>query len=412
MHNTEIISVSQYLDKINTALKSERARILGEICNLQMYEERSYMYFSVKDSGDQSTVKCFMWKRDYRLSGIELRDGLEVIVSAYPSVYKPNGSLSLQVETVELVGEGVLQLAYEKLKNKLDAEGLFASARKRELPEYPHRIGIITSKSGAVINDFLSNVGKFGFEILFVDSRVEGADATKDLLTALSTLKKKNIDVLVMMRGGGSLESFLAFNNELLVRAVAEFPVPVLTGIGHDKDVSLVALVSDHNVSTPTAVANLLNSSWNGALSSVGLFEHKMFSKFESELRDAFFQIEHSHVVIERRFAGFFDMFRKAEQTLQGALVRIESYTARLIDTVTRQGQELERGFGSIVRRVEENIVHSGRILELSSPERQLARGYSIVKVGDRVVRSRNDVKKGEQLDIMVSDGIIESKVV
>ncbi len=203
----EIISVSQYLDRLNATLKPEKAKISGEVSGVQMYEGRSYLYFSIKDSKDQSTAKCFMWKRDFVVSGVAIQDGMEVVVTAYPNIYKPNGGLTLQVELVELVGEGALEKAYKELKKKLETEGLFSLARKRELPAYPHRIGVITSKSGAVINDFLTNIGKFGFEILFVDSKVEGQDAIKDLLSAVETLRDKELDVLVMMRGGGSLES-------------------------------------------------------------------------------------------------------------------------------------------------------------------------------------------------------------
>ena len=131
-----------------------------------------------------------MWKNDYKLSGVTLADGVEIIVTAYPNIYKPNGGMTLQVEMIEMVGAGALQIAYEKLKAKLLAEGLFDESKKRVIPEFPHTIGVITSKSGAVINDFLSNIGKCGFEIVFVDSKVEGADAVKDLLAAVKILAR------------------------------------------------------------------------------------------------------------------------------------------------------------------------------------------------------------------------------
>jgi exodeoxyribonuclease VII large subunit len=410
MNSPEIISVSQYLDRINFKLKTEKAKILGEVSGIQMYEGRSYLYFSIKDSKDQSTIKCFMWKRDFTISGVTLKDGMEVVVTAYPSIYKPNGGLALQVELVELVGEGALQLAYEELKKKLALEGLFSTERKREIPEYPHRIGVITSKSGAVINDFLSNIGKFGFEILFVDSKVEGQDAIRDLLSAIEILKKKEIDVLVIMRGGGSLESFMAFNNEVLVRAVAEFPVPVLTGIGHDKDAPLVSLVSDRNVSTPTAVANLLNSTWNEALGKIRLSEQKILSDFQSALKNSQFIIENSEVTIEKRFASFLDIFRKAEQTLGYAVVHIESGISRMKEMIISQSKELLKEFDLLSSHTEDYLKQVSKTLELSSPERQLARGYSIVRSKEKLIRSTKDIKKGEELDILVSDGIIKSQ--
>ncbi len=366
--NVGIISVSQYLDRINATLKTEKAKIIGEVSGVQEYPERSYLYFSIKDSKDGSTIKCFMWKRDFHLSGVVLKDGLEIIISAYPNVYKPNGGLTMQVETVELVGEGALQIAYEKLKQKLTLEGLFSPERKREIPAFPHRIGVITSRSGAVINDFLTNIGKFGFEVLFVDSKVEGQDATKDLLSAINALKNKDLDVLVIMRGGGSLESFLAFNNEVLVRAVADFPAPVLTGIGHDKDAPLVSLVSDKNVSTPTAVANLLNSTWVEALHRVNLSEEKIFSSF----------------------GRLFETWKKVENAFISSCDSLGFKIANLRDYLT---QTLS-------------------LLELSSPERQLKNGYSIVRKGGKVVKSKKNTKMGDELDITFSDGIINTQVI
>ncbi|MEI6843071.1 MAG: exodeoxyribonuclease VII large subunit [bacterium] len=408
----EIFSVSSYLDDLNTTLKSKKAKIIGEVSGVQEYPGRSYLYFSIRDKKDQSTVKCFMWKNDYRISGVTIADGMEIIVTAYPNIYKPNGGLTLQVEQIELVGEGALKIAYEELKKKLESEGLFSLARKRAIPDYPQTIGVITSKSGAVINDFLTNVGKYGFEILFVDSKVEGQDAVKDLLSAVETLRKKDIDVLVIMRGGGSLESFLAFNNETLIRAVANFPVPVLTGIGHDKDIPLVSMVSDKNVSTPTAVANLLNSSWSEAIAKVRLAEEKIFSQFQSGLRDNQYMIENSHLTIEKSFSSLLDVFKNAEKTMIHAVVKIESQISRLSDMISRGIKDIVRGFETIQAGTRDLLVQSGKTIQMASPERQLSRGYSIVKTNGKVVRNVEDAPSGSKLDVMVSDGTIETKVI
>lgn len=408
----DIFSVSSYLDRLNSTLKTERAKISGEISSLQMYEGRSYLYFSLKDSKDQSTVKCFMWKNDYKLSGLDLKDGLEVIVTAYPNIYKPNGGLTLQVDLVELVGEGALKIAYDKLKIKLESEGLFSIERKKEIQKYPHRIGVITSKSGAVINDFLTNIGKYGFEILFVDSKVEGQDAVKDILSSIATLKNKDIDILVLMRGGGSLESFLAFNNEAVVRAIADFPKPTLTGIGHDKDVPLVSFVSDKNVSTPTAVAHILNESWDEATSLVQTGEAKIFSSFESILSEKGFVIEHSYVSIEKHFDSLLGIFKRSEESLFHALDLIKSKIGYIGEVISRSNTDLFKGFESLLKQVNENILTSEKAIEYSNPERQLSRGYSIIKSKGKVIRRRQDVRVGDKLDITTSDGIIEATTI
>src|SRR3989344_2197322 len=373
----DALSVSQYLDKINVALKNERARIIGEVSSVAEYPERSYLYFSIKDGNDQSTIKCFMWKRDFRLSGVMIKDGLEIIISAYPNVYKPNGSLTMQVETIELVGQGALQMAYEELKKRLTLEGLFSMERKKEIPALPRRIGVITSHSGAVISDFLTNIGKFGFEILFVDSKVEGQDAIKDLLLAIKTLKNKSLDVLVLMRGGGSLESFLAFNNEVLVRAVADFPAPVLTGLGHEKDAPLVSLASDKNVSTPTAVANMLNSTWIEARYKVNLSEEKILSNFTT--------------LLER--------FKKAEETLLRSVPQIGFAITRIKENIFQVAKNLLQGFSLVTANLNDALKQYAKVIELSNPERQLTHGYSIVRSKGKVVRYVADVKSGDSME-------------
>ncbi len=407
----EIFSVSEYLDRLNGALKEEKAKVLGEVSGAQEYPGRSYLYFSLKDKKDGSTVKCFMWKNDYRISGVTLADGLEIIVTAYPNIYKPNGGMTLQVETIELVGEGALQIAYEKLKAKLFTEGLFDEAHKKTLPDFPRKIGVITSKNGAVLNDFLSNIGEFGYQILFVDSKVEGQDAVRDLLSALRTLYREKLDVLVLMRGGGSLESFQAFNNEEVVRALAKFNAPTLTGIGHDKDVPLCALVSDQNVSTPTAVAHLLNQSFLSAGAIIDLSEEKILSGFETGLRVDYFVLEKSRDIIEKRFSGLFETFRRAEATLTSSLIQIESKISHLSEIILQSSKNILRGFENLSAHLDDKIKQMEKTLKLASPERQLARGYSIVRRAGKIIRSKKNVTAGDELDILISDGNIKSTV-
>ena len=238
-----------------------------------------------------------------------------------------------------------------------------------------------------MINDFLTNIGKFGYEILFVDSKVEGAEATPDLLSAVETLRDKDLDVLVIMRGGGSLESFQAFNNEALIRAVSTFPVPVLTGIGHDKDLPLLSMLSDKNVSTPTAVANLLNYSWIEALHKVNLYQEKILSSFSQLM----------------------DVFKKAEDTLLRAVDRIENTITRYSDTVSSYTKDMLVGFQSVLDSLDELLNNSEKVIELSNPERLLKHGYSIVRSGGKIVKSKKDVSRGDDLDITLTDGIIHT---
>jgi len=405
------LSVSEYLNVLNLTLKNARARVVGEVSGLQMYEGRSYLYFSIKDKVDNSTIKCFMWKSAYRLSGVELKEGIEVVVSCFPAIYKPNGSISLQIETVELMGEGALKIAYDKLKAKLEKEGVFALETKRPIPELVHKIGIITSKNGAVINDFLSNICKFGFSIKFIDSRVEGQIAVKDLLRAIRTFRKQDIDVLVIMRGGGSLESFLAFNNETLIREVKNFPAPVVTGIGHDKDIPLVALASDKNVSTPTAVAELLNKSWKETISHLDLYENQILSTFAGAVSGAKFRIERATSVIQDTFNSIFSDYRQKESAVLRAYVKIEHSIGEVKRNIKEKSRLLIVASSSIISKQRDYLKNAEKILTLNDPMRQLKLGYSIVRSGEKLIKTIHDVKIGENIDVLVSDGNIKSKV-
>ncbi len=405
-----VFSVSEYLDALNRSLKSVRAKILGEVSGIQEYPGRSYLYFSIKDKKDGSTAKCFMWKQDYKNSGVLLEEGMEMMITAYPNVYKPNGGMTLQVESVELVGEGALKIAYEKLKAQLEKEGLFDEANKKALPLLPHRIGIITSKSGAVINDFLSNIGKYGFELLFVDSKVEGEGAVKDLLSALRTLYTQKVDVLILMRGGGSLESFQAFNNESVVRAVSKFNAPVITGIGHDKDVPLISFVSDKNVSTPTAAANLLNTGWKESFHEVTLVEEKILGRFEKLLQNNRYELENAERIIEDSFYTVFERFKEYREILVRSLKDVGNTIERMSEQIKEAQYRIIRGFTEDVERKKDTVEQYEKLLIQQNPERQLKLGWSITRnKNGQVVRSVKDVKKGDELVVSVSDGIIHT---
>ncbi|MDD5555194.1 MAG: exodeoxyribonuclease VII large subunit [Candidatus Pacebacteria bacterium] len=363
--STRVFSVSAYLDILNTLLQACKTKVVGEVSEFKRAQS-GHVYFSLKDKKDGSVLNCVIWNSLYNLCGVEMKEGLEVIVSGEPDIYKPRGEIKFKVSSVRLVGEGELKKQYDKLKRKL--EHLFVEEKKRPIPEFPCKVGIITSKQGAVINDFLNNLGGYGFKIKMADSRVEGQEALKDLLSSLKTLKKQKLDVLVVMRGGGSLESFLAFNNEVLVRELARFPVPTIVAIGHDKDVPLLALAADRMVSTPTAAANLLNQSWQ---------------KLEWEIKE-------KEASVFSFLSSFFEKFRLLEYRVKEGLLRIiESEISELKTKMDR--------FQSVVLS--------------NDPKRNLALGYSIARKSGKIIRSIRNIEINDMIDLEVGDGIINSKV-
>lgn len=405
-----VFTVSDYLDLINVALTDFQAKVTGEVSSLDI--RGNYLFFGLKDKDNGSMMSCFMWQSNYRMSGIKLEEGLEIIVYGHPNVYKAAGKMSMQVETIEHVGEGALKKAYDELKIKLTKEGLFAEEKKRPIPEYPETIGLITSKTGAVIHDFLNNIGKFGYKIKFLDSRVEGQLAVKDLIAAVRHFRNEDIDVLIMIRGGGSLESLQAFNNEMLVREIADFPKPVLVGIGHDKDVPLASLAADLAVSTPTAATKVLNSSWDRALAKLEIAKRDIFSVYGGQLADRIHFLDRSAHIISASFGKLFQGFREIRSKLIISLSKLGFRIKNISDEIGKVSAHVIQGFSAHLDGLQEELKNYEKLIQTHSPERQLKLGYGLIRANKRIVRSVDQVERGEEIDIQIHNGKIRSKVI
>ncbi len=402
-------SVSDYLDVVNRTLWRLSARVQGEVTSLKF--QGSALYLAIKDAEDESTLQVFMWLSDYTLCGVEIREGMEVVVEGKSEVYKPTGRLSFRAQTIAPVGEGALRAAYEALRKRLETEGLFSLERKRSLPDFPERIGLVTSRDGAVIHDFLNNLGRFGFQISFVDSRVEGLLAVKDLLQAIDRLAREDLDVLVVVRGGGSLESLQAFNNEQVVRALAAFPTPVLCAIGHDKDVPLAQMAADHAPSTPTACTALLNAPWEEATGELRLLERDLRGNMDTLLSSAHVFISDTRVSLSDQLVSLRDLFREAEQ---GVRIQVP-VLARAIEGQLRQVREEFSGltyrYRSALDTLRSALDRFSAELRLHNPLEQLRFGYSILSRQRKVLRSVDDLSPGDDFEARLSDGTLKASV-
>ncbi len=405
-----IFTVSSYLDEINRALFRMHAPVRGEITSAKIQGQAAY--FSLRDKEDGSALSVFMWNRDLELSGITLDEGLEVIVTGRSEIYKPTGRYSLRADTIELVGEGAWKKAYDALKKKLDEEGVFSLERKRALPELPERIGLITSKQGAVIHDFLNNLGAYGYHITFCDTRVEGALAVKDLLRALNTMRHAPIDVLVLVRGGGSLESLQAFNNEQVVRAIANFPVPTICAIGHDKDVPLAQMAADHAPSTPTATTILLNRGWLEMTRELALAQRVLTDGVEYAIRRHKDRLMRTHEYLLRRVESLARIATMAMRDLERITRRIEdTYTAHR-QTLARAEEEMVRLIRLALHQHTQTLTHATQILRLNDPRRLLARGYALLSRHGKMITKAQDIAPGDTLEVTLGDGTLQAHIV
>ncbi len=384
---TAIFSVGEFLDFINELLGVRNFFVQGEVVSARPHP--TGMYFSLKDAEGGGVMDCYMSPFAYRGLGVIIEDGMQVKVGGAPSIYKAKGRFSFRVETLEPVGEGSLKKAYEALKLKLADEGVFA--RKRPLPQFISRVGLITSKTGAVIDDFRKNLACLGMTVYYRDVRVEGAVAVTQVVNALQAFQKGNeeIDVIVLIRGGGSMEDLQAFNNELVVRAVFGSKVPTIVSIGHDRDVPLAQMAADASASTPTATAVLINASW-----------------------------ERLRTVAEQAHAISFAM----ENVLQGYRSRLDTAWHRLdgfLQRVLNAGQRLQERMRVFVERIGQTIeyisqavTNAERTLAAVNPERQLRLGYSIITDADgSVIRDIRQIRLGQTVTTRLAKGAFTSDV-
>ena len=409
--DNKIFEVSEYLDILNDTLTNLKARIKGEVSELK--NRGSYYTFKLKDKKDASVIDCFIWAGIYEINAVELEDGTEILVQGAPNVWKPRGTLSFRIETVELVGEGALKKAFEELKKKLGQEGLFLPERKKPIAKYVKNIGLISSNQGVVIKDFLTNLGEHGFKIKFIDSRVEGKQAIFDLINAVKWFNEKmpDLDVLVIIRGGGSLESLQAFNAESLVRVVAGSGIPVLCGIGHDTDETLVDLIADRSVSTPSMVANVLRTPWDEAIHEVERGEKNILNKFENSLTGVKNDIRESEHILSGRLANIFERFHRAKENIKKYLVKIRMMIDFEKNNLTNTAGKLIANYTRMFQDMISLIKSLGEKINLHNPERQLKLGYSLVSIDGKIVRSVKGVEVGNEVDIKVSDGELRSKI-
>jgi exodeoxyribonuclease VII large subunit len=367
--------------------------VQGEVSNLSR-PASGHIYFTLKDSN--AALKCVMWKTSAARLRMGLQDGMEVEVHGRIGVYEISGQYQLYADQIRPVGEGALFQEFMRLRAMLEAEGLFAPERKRPIPLLPQKIGIITSRTGAALHDMLHTLGRRlpVVEVLVAPSAVQGTEAPPALVKAIQSLILQSPDVMIVARGGGSIEDLWAFNDERVVRAVAGSPIPIISGVGHETDFTLTDFAADLRAPTPTAAAELATPITILDLSA-------RLSTLRSQLSNSMLSL-----ITE-------------QQTLLSSLTAALRYASpeRRIQSERQRVDELSRRvFSSLLHRIQIQSTHvmgMKRRLEALSPLAVLGRGFAVVTKKDNgsVISKVSQTQPSDAITIRVSDGQVDAQI-
>lgn len=420
----KVLSVSELTTQVKRLLEKSIGQVWvsGEVTNLRA-QSSGHMYFTLKDAGAQ--LSCVLFRGAATGERALLADGQKVLLQGDVTVYEARGQYQLIVRAVELQGVGALQIAFEKLKRQLAAEGLFAPERKRPLPRYPQRIGLVTSPTGAAIRDVLHVIQRRnpGLEIILAPCRVQGDGAAAEIAEAIRTLNDFNsalrtphsaLDLILVTRGGGSLEDLWAFNEEVVARAIYESEIPVVSAVGHEIDFTISDFTADFRAATPSAAAEIITEGVFASREFVADAPELLRLRLRRGLADATenaaqFGGRLARLHPRRRLNDWLQrlddlqggLLRCVKQGERGRRLAFENFAARLARLHPAQ----------VVAQRREALRQAEARLRLLGPEQVLARGYSITldAASGRIVRRARDVKRGQALRTRVSEGEIRS---
>ena len=365
------VSVTQLNEYISRVLTTDpllgNIRVTGEITNLK-YHSTGHVYFSIKD--ETSKVNCFFPASYVKTSKVKLEDGMKIIINGYINVYKKGGTYTLFIRSVEDCGAGELASAFEILKQKLDAEGLFAPEKKKPIPKFPKKIGIVTSETGAALQDILKIIkGRTNLvDIVIFPVLVQGAGAAADIAGMLDVISENfdDIDTLIVGRGGGAAEDLQAFNEEIVARAIYRCKIPVISAVGHEIDFTIADFVADRRAETPTAAAEMAVPDMAELRNRVEIFKNNLVSEMNGK-------------------------------------IKLDELTA------SNYLMSMQNALRNIMASAEHRLEKYSLILEENNPTNILGKGYSLMQYMDGgVISSVSAVKAGDEYMVRLKDGTVK----
>lgn len=440
MQNPDIYSVSRLNSEVRLTLELQFQTLWlqGEVSNF-VAAASGHWYFSLKDSAAQ--VKCAMFKMANRNSSFRPQNGQQVLIRARISVYEPRGEYQLLAEFIESAGAGLLKQQFEQLKAKLQAEGLFDPARKKLLPAQVQRVGVITSPTGAAVRDIVTVLNRRapGIEVVIYPSQVQGETAAAQLRNMLSSAIRRNeVDVLIIGRGGGSLEDLWCFNDEALCRAVAACPIPIVSAVGHEIDFALTDFVADVRAPTPSAAAELVSPDQSHLLDRILQLKNRLLQAQRSRLQHAAPKL----LNLSQRLLALHPKRRlqQQQQRLDELQLRLTASAKRAMQSAQQQQLYLDKSLRQLspaktllahtqhINQLERRLVNAQQLqlkqskqqlaqlssqLNTVSPLATLARGYSITfDDTQQVLTSSTQLKAGDKVAIKLAEGGFDAEVI
>ena len=413
-----VLTVTQLATLVREALEGGVGSVwvAGEISNLRPAPS-GHVYFTLKD--EQSQLGAVMFRSVAQALAFRPADGMEVLISARVSLYPVRGALQLYVDAIEPRGLGALQLAFEQLKARLGAEGLFAAARKRPLPRFPRAVGIVTALRGAVIHDMRTVLRARwpACRIVVRPVRVQGAGAGREVAEAIEDLNRLGgLDVLIVGRGGGSLEDLWAFNEEVVARAIAASAVPVVSAVGHEVDFTIADFVADARAPTPTAAAALVVPDRAEVAAGLGRAEAALRRALARHARDLPLRIDDLALRARRGLVRRLAWERRELATSAARLGRVGPAPGlrRARERLATAGTRLRFALGIRVRQARGAVERAAGRLDALSPLACLARGYAIVRRGDAtgpVVRDAALLAAGDPVALVFARGRARARI-
>ncbi|KYF32525.1 Exodeoxyribonuclease VII large subunit [Streptococcus mitis] len=413
----------------------ERVYLTGQVSNFR--KRPTHQYFSLKD--DHAVIQATIWSGIYQKLGFDLEEGMKINVIGRVQVYEPSGSYSIIIEKAEPDGVGALAIQFEQLKKKLTEEGLFQERFKQPLPQFSKRIGVVTSRSGAVIRDIITTVSRRfpGVDILLYPTKVQGEGSAEEIARNIARANQRDdLDLLIIGRGGGSIEDLWAFNEEIVVRAIFESRLPVISSVGHETDVTLADFVADRRAATPTAAAELATPVTKlDVLAHLQNQENGWLRQYEmSYLKTRSFEKCSQSVIFrqpERLYDGYLQRLDQLQLRLKQSLRTrisdnkqlVQARTHRLVQlSPVTKIQRYQDRLGQLDKllRSQMALVYDAKVAEVKrlseallmlDTSRIVARGYAIVKKEESVVDSVESLKKKDQVTLLMRDGQVELEV-